>query len=140
MFGSGSKTARTIESLIGGQARISGDIEFEGGLRIDGGVNGNVMALPGKASMLIISELSTVKGAVSAAHVIINGTVEGPVTASELLELQPRARVTGDVTYKALEMHNGAVVDGTLRHQADNAGHQAPAAAAGSATKSPEVA
>ncbi len=140
MFGSGTKTQRTIDSLIGGQARIDGDIAFEGGLRIDGCVTGNVIALPGKASMLIVSELSTVKGAVSAAHVIVNGKIEGPVTATELLELQPKARVTGNVNYKALEMHNGAVVDGTLHHQASAGAAQEPAKGQGSDAKSPEVA
>lgn len=116
MFGSKGKGERAIESLVGGKMRIEGDISFEGGLRIDGNVHGSVRAMEGKSSMLVVSELASVKGAVQAAHVIVNGTIEGPVTATELLELQPKARVKGDVTYKALEMHNGAVVDGNLRH------------------------
>jgi cytoskeletal protein CcmA (bactofilin family) len=56
-----------------------------------------------------------VQGAVDADHVIINGSVKGPVNARELLELQPRARIEGDVTYKALEMHQGAVISGVLK-------------------------
>lgn len=49
-----------------------------------------------------------------AAHVIVNGMVRGPVHAGELLELQPRGRVTGDVHYKTLEMHQGAVIAGQM--------------------------
>ena len=140
MFGSGSKPPRTIDSLIGSQTKIDGDIAFEGGLRIDGCVTGNVQSVSAKPTMLIVSELSTIKGAVLASHVIVNGTIEGPVVATEVLELQPHAKVNGDVTYKALEMHNGAVVDGTLHHQAADAGRQAPVAIQGSDAKLPEVA
>ena len=58
--------------------------------------------------------LARVDGAVHAAHVIVNGEVVGPVHATELLELQPKARITGDVHYKALEMHQGATICGTM--------------------------
>ena len=54
-------------------------------------------------------------GQIYADHVIINGRVMGPVHASELLELQPKANIEGDVSYKALEMHQGAVIFGQLR-------------------------
>jgi cytoskeletal protein CcmA (bactofilin family) len=52
---------------------------------------------------------------VSAAHVIVNGCVEGPIVCDELLELQPRARIVGDIRYQVLEMHQGASIDGELR-------------------------
>ena len=55
------------------------------------------------------------EGEIHADHVIINGTVRGPVHTRELLELQPKARIEGDVYYKALEMHQGAVIAGQLR-------------------------
>jgi cytoskeletal protein CcmA (bactofilin family) len=56
-----------------------------------------------------------VTGHIYADHVIINGRVKGPIHASELLELQPKARIEGDVFYKALEMHQGATITGQLR-------------------------
>ncbi len=119
MFNKEKKPAvqRTIDTLIGAKSRLSGDLHFEGGLRIDGQVEGNVQAAGDKPAMLVISELASVTGAVSAAHIIVNGTVNGPVHASALLELQPKARIVGDVSYKALEMHNGAVVEGRLHHE-----------------------
>jgi cytoskeletal protein CcmA (bactofilin family) len=66
--------------------------------------------------MLVISEQAKVEGEVRVAHLVINGEIVGPVFSSELLELQPKARITGDVYYKALEMHGGALVAGKLTH------------------------
>ncbi len=88
---------------------------FAEGLRIDGEVAGDVRAQDGEhATILVVSESARVEGAVHAAHVIINGTVVGPVHAAELLELQPKARITGNVHYKALEMHQGATISGQM--------------------------
>ena len=84
-------------------------------MRIDGEVIGDIRAVEGGASILVISESATVTGQIFADHVIINGRVIGPVHASELLELQPKAKIAGDVSYKALEMHQGAVISGQLR-------------------------
>jgi cytoskeletal protein CcmA (bactofilin family) len=119
MFGSEKKPGaqRTIDTLIGAKSRLTGDLHFEGGLRIDGQVEGNIQTSGEKAAMLVISEQAVVTGAIRAAHVIINGTVNGPVHATELLELQPKAKILGDVSYKALEMHTGAVVEGRLHHE-----------------------
>ena len=66
-------------------------------------------------SLLVISEKARVHGKVKAGHVIINGEVLGPIQCDELLELQPKARVVGDVRYGSLEMHQGATIDGELR-------------------------
>jgi len=112
----GRKTKSTIDSLIGVSTRIEGDVHFKGGLRIDGQVKGNVIADGDEASMLVISEHAKVEGEVRVAYLVVNGEILGPVHSSELLELQPKARITGDVNYKALEMHGGAVVSGKLTH------------------------
>jgi cytoskeletal protein CcmA (bactofilin family) len=92
-------------------------VAFVGGLRIDGTVRGSVRATDEKTATLVLSEQARVEGAVEARHIVINGTVAGPVTASEYVELMPKARVTGDVTYKAIEIHSGAIVMGRLQHQ-----------------------
>ena len=104
-----------IKSLIAQGTRIDGNLQFNDGLRIDGEVFGDIRAIDDGASILVISESATVTGAVHADHVIINGRVTGPVHASELLELQPKARIDGDVSYKAIEMHQGAHIFGQLR-------------------------
>jgi len=112
----GRKTKGTIDSLIGISTNIEGNVNFKGGLRIDGTVKGNVIADSNEPSMLVISEHAKVEGEVRVAHLVVNGEIIGPVYSSELLELQPRARITGDVYYKALEMHGGALVSGKLTH------------------------
>lgn len=107
-----------IKSLIAQGTRIEGHVHFSEGLRIDGEVTGDISAAEEGASLLVISESARVVGRVHADHVIINGVVQGPVIAAELLELQPKARIEGDVSYKALEMHQGATISGQLQPMA----------------------
>lgn len=105
-----------IRSLVGEGMRVQGELRFTEGLRIDGEVHGDVIAADeGGGSILVISENARVHGKVKAGHVIINGEVVGPVHSSELLELQPKARIVGDVRYEILEMHQGATLDGELK-------------------------
>lgn len=112
----GKKAQPPIKSLIAQGTRIDGNLRFDEGLRVDGEVYGDITATGEvNSSMLVISEAATVQGAITADHVIVNGTVKGPVTARELLELQPKSRIEGDVTYVALEMHQGAIISGQLR-------------------------
>jgi cytoskeletal protein CcmA (bactofilin family) len=108
-----------IRSLIGDGTVVHGELRFLEGLRVDGEVQGDVIASD-SASLLVISENARVHGKVMAGHVIINGEVHGPVTATELLELQPKARIVGDVRYETLEMHQGATIDGELKHLTAN--------------------
>ena len=114
MFGK-SKKQPAIRSLIGEGTVVQGELRFDAGLRIDGEVLGDVVATE-PTSLLVISENARVQGKVMAGHVIINGSVHGPVVATILLELQPKARIVGDVHYEALEMHQGATIDGVMKH------------------------
>lgn len=109
-----AKKAPPIRSLVGEGTVVRGSIAFADGFRIDGEVVGDVVASTA-ASLLVISEKARVQGAVKAGHVIINGEVLGPIESSVLLELQPKARVTGNVRYELLEMHQGALIEGELR-------------------------
>ncbi len=111
----GKKTQPSIRSLIAQGSCIEGNLKFTDGLRVDGEVIGDIRANEGSPSILVISESACVTGQIYADHVIINGRVMGPVHAAELLELQPKAKIQGDVAYKALEMHQGAVIYGQLR-------------------------
>ncbi|GAB5604400.1 bactofilin family protein [Sideroxyarcus sp. TK5] len=116
MFSKHSKPQNRIDSLIGAGTRVNGDIHFAGGLRVDGEVTGCVIADPAKASTLVLSEQARVHGEISVTHLVVNGMVTGPVQASEYLELQSKAKVTGDVRYKTLEIQLGAIVEGKLVH------------------------
>ena len=103
-----------IDSLIGQASSVTGDLRFSGGLRIDGTVVGNVLAQDEKSGMLVVSENARIEGKVSCSHLILNGEIVGPIEVSQYVELQPKARVSGDLHYKTLEMHPGARVDGRL--------------------------
>jgi len=135
MFGKkGNKPQNRIDCLIGAGTAIEGDISFKGGLRVDGHVRGSVLAAGGEPSTLVLSELARIEGEIRVSHVVINGTVSGPIHAEEYVELQSKANVTGDVHYKTLEMHLGAVVQGRLVYQSGEAKgekvvHLKPAAA-----------
>ena len=117
MFTRNNKLQGRIDSLIGAGTRVEGDVSFAGGLRIDGEVKGNVRSIGDQPSTLVVSEHARIEGEVSVSHLVINGTVIGAVHCSEFVELQPRARVTGDVEYSTIEMHLGAVIQGRLVHQ-----------------------
>jgi cytoskeletal protein CcmA (bactofilin family) len=107
---------KRIDSLIGAGTTVHGDVHFKGGLRIDGTVEGNVISTAGEPGTLVISEQARVDGEIRVSHIVVNGTVNGPVTADDYLELQPKARIVGDVSYRTLEMHVGAVIEGRLNH------------------------
>jgi len=122
MFGDkgGSKPHNNIECLIGAGATVEGNIIFSGGLRVDGRVRGDVIAVEGKPGTLVLSERAQIEGEIRVSHVVINGAVIGPVYATEYVELQPKANVTGDVHYKTLEIQLGAVVQGKLVYESDD--------------------
>lgn len=118
MFGKKtSKPQGRIDSLIGAGTAVAGDVTFAGGLRVDGEIKGNVRGADGQPATLVISEHARIEGEISVSHLVINGTVIGAVHSSDFVELQTRARVTGDVEYSTIEMHLGAVVQGRLVHQ-----------------------
>ena len=118
MFGNkGNKPQNRIDCLIGAGTTIEGNITFSGGLRVDGHVRGNVLAVDDKPGTLVLSEQARIEGEIRVSHVVINGTVVGPVHAVDYVELQAKANVTGDVHYRTLEIQLGAVVQGRLVYQ-----------------------
>ena len=113
-----TKPQSRIDCLIGAGTNIEGNVTVTGGLRVDGQVKGNIIAEDGKPGTLVISEQAKVEGEIRVPHIVINGTVIGPVQSAEYVELQAKANVTGDVRYNTLEMQLGAVVEGRLVHEA----------------------
>src|SRR5215211_6832511 len=109
-------TQKRIDCLIGAGTTVDGNVSFTGGLRIDGVVRGNVATANGETGTLVVSEQARIDGEIMVSHVVVNGTVNGPVTANDFLELQAKARIVGDISYRTLEMHLGAVVQGRLNH------------------------
>jgi len=118
MFGKENKAKLHAHvSLIGPGTRIEGNVHFSGGLRIEGEVLGNVEVEEGASGTLFLSEQARVQGRVGVSNFVSSGTVVGPVVVSESLELQPSAKIEGDVEYEMIEMHQGAVIDGRLTHR-----------------------
>ena len=108
-----------VSTVIGQGTQINGDVIFSGGLHVDGTVKGNVKADDGADAILSVSELGTIEGEVHVPMIILNGAVQGNVFASEQIEMAAKSKVTGDVTYRLIEMAVGAEVNGRLLHQED---------------------
>lgn len=125
MLGQGKKSTGTgskVDTIIGKQTRITGDIHFSGGLHVDGTIRGSVIAENGTASILTLSEQGSIEGDVQVPSVVLNGSVTGDVSSSERIELAANARVTGNISYNLIEMAMGAEVNGSLvRRKEDNA-------------------
>lgn len=115
---SNEKPCNTIDTLIGTKTELKGDIEFSGGLRIDGKIRGNIIAQGEGNSTLVLSEHAEVIGDVTVPHMVINGRIDGNVRATERIELQNKAEITGDVTYKVIEIAAGAAINGALTRAA----------------------
>ena len=119
MFGRKKKNQlhNHIDTLIGVNTNITGDISFSGGLRIDGHITGNIIAADDEHSTLVLSDEGRIEGEIKVANIVINGTVTGPIHARGYLELQAKAKVYGDIHYGSLEIQLGASVEGKMIHQ-----------------------
>lgn len=114
------KTTAQIDSLIGQNSEIRGDVVFKGGLHIDGKVKGNVIAEEGGGeSILTLSDRGMIEGEVKVPNVVVNGTIIGDVHAMTHIEVATKARIHGNIYYSLIEMAMGAEVNGTLVHKSD---------------------
>jgi cytoskeletal protein CcmA (bactofilin family) len=125
MFNRDTKQAR-IDTLIGRASRVQGDLEFSGGLHLDGSIAGNVRADPVEGSSLSISETGSIEGNVEAWNVMLNGTVRGDIVARERVVLGATARVQGNVYYGVIEMTLGAQIMGKLTRISANTAEAVP--------------
>jgi cytoskeletal protein CcmA (bactofilin family) len=105
-----------VDTLIGPQVVFRGDLEFSGGLYIEGRVIGKVFAQEGEKAVITLAESGCIEGEVHAPVVVINGVLTGDVYASERVELAAKARVEGNVHYRVVEMCAGATLTGRLIH------------------------
>jgi cytoskeletal protein CcmA (bactofilin family) len=119
MWGNNKKACKKINSLIGRETTIMGDVNFSGGLLIDGKVYGNITASEDENATVTISEYGYVEGEIRIPNVIINGTIEGDVYATNHLDLAGKSRVHGNVFYNLIEMIEGAEVNGRMVHITD---------------------
>ncbi len=116
-LGSSSKNSGTgsgMDTLIGRQTEIHGDVHFAGGLHVDGKITGNVCVTTDGAGSLSVSDTGVIQGDVRVPAVMLNGAVIGELRATERLTLSAKARVNGNVYYKLLQIEPGAVINGQL--------------------------
>lgn len=117
MFNRKQRRHTVVDTLVGANTRINGDLNFAGGCHIDGVVKGNVSADSDSNSALSVSEDGNVEGGVTVPYVVLHGIVRGDVFATQRVELGPTARVIGNVYYNLIEMAIGAEINGKLVHQ-----------------------
>lgn len=132
--GTSAPKPAAVDTLIGRQTEVLGDVRFSGGLHVDGKIKGSVTTLGAdKSATLSVSESGTIEGDVRVPTMILNGTVIGDVRATERLSLASKARVTGNVHYKVLQMEPGAMINGQLLYEGSEVAataaltHQKPA-------------
>jgi cytoskeletal protein CcmA (bactofilin family) len=106
-----------IDTLIGAKTRINGDVEFVGGLHIDGYINGSVKSEVGSGATLSVSEQGCIEGSVIVTNIVLNGIVKGDIEAGDRVEMGPKARVLGSVHYTTIEAAVGAQINGKLIHR-----------------------
>lgn len=142
MFRRRKQPAMRIDTLLGRAATLSGDLEFSGGLHLDGRVIGNVRAVSEDGGALSVSESGFIEGNVEVTNIVMNGTVNGDMHARERLVLGGKARVNGNVHYGVIEMAPGAVITGKLIPLVNPAAPEKPAGdapEAGSEADSPDA-
>ena len=111
-----SRDGQAVDTLIGPQVTIRGDLEFSGGLYVEGRIVGRFTATEGERAVLVLGENGSIEGEVRAPIVMIDGRLDGDVHATDRIELAAKARVTGNVHYRTVEMHAGAQLTGRLVH------------------------
>jgi len=99
-----------IETIIGQHANFTGELEFEGAVRIDGHFEGNIRARNG--AILIVSEVAEIIGEVNVPNLVLHGVIRGNVCASESLKITATGKLTGDVEYHVISLSEGAAVNG----------------------------
>ena len=125
MFGKKkSFSSARIDTLIGQDTELTGDLKFSGGLHVDGKIVGNVYAEEGSTAILILSEHGQIEGDVKVPNMVLNGEIVGDVYGSLRVELAPKSRIKGSVYYNLIEMAIGAEVNGGLVHQPQGADAQ----------------
>jgi cytoskeletal protein CcmA (bactofilin family) len=119
-----------IDTLVDARTRINGDVEFAGGLHLDGCIHGNVSGEAGAESVLWVSDRGEIDGSVMVSHIVLNGVVKGDIDATGRVELGEKARVLGNVRYSVIESAVGAQINGKLIHRAVEDDHDAATAPA----------
>lgn len=127
MFGRKQIPHNKVDTLVGSDSEVVGDLVFSGHCHVDGVVKGSVNAASDSNSALSMSQDALIEGGVTVPYVVLNGIVRGDVVATQRVELGPTARVIGNVYYNLIEMAIGAEINGKLVHQPEGQAQDAAA-------------
>jgi len=119
------RVVASISTLVAEGTSLHGDVRFEGGLHLDGRIDGTIAAQAAGA-VLTLSEKGRIKGEVRVFSAVINGVIEGDLHVAERLELGAAARIVGNVYYKVLEMAAGAQISGNMIYEGEGQRHLPP--------------
>ena len=101
------KSPQKLETIIGNESTVTGELNIKGTLRVDGIIEGDVFA-----DWVIVGETGRIKGNVKSRGMVVGGSVEGNIDATEIVELKGKGEVTGEICTVKLAMSEGAVFDG----------------------------
>ncbi len=110
MFLKSNKNTPKIETVVGAETELEGNISTRQSLRVDGKVKGEV-----KAISVIIGEFGVVTGDVTATNITVSGKVKGNISARESIELLPKAQILGDIRTNKLVISDGACFEGNCQ-------------------------
>ena len=108
------KASQPMDTLVGPNTKITGDIIFTGGLHVDGDINGQVSSEPEALSLLVVGNSARIKGDVKVQRAVVNGSIYGNLYVYDHLELGEKAVIMGDVHYNLIEMAVGSEIRGSL--------------------------
>lgn len=103
----GKKSVQKLETIIGNDSTVTGEMNIKGTLRVDGIIEGDIFA-----DWVIVGESGRISGNVKSRGVVVGGRVEGNIDATEIVELKGKGQVTGEISTVKLAMSEGAVFDG----------------------------
>lgn len=104
MFG---RSSTRLETVIGADSSIRGELTIQGTVRVDGAVEGDI-----RADWVIVGETGKIRGNVHARTVVVGGRIDGNIDAAEIVELKDRAQVVGEICTGKLSMTEGALFEG----------------------------
>jgi len=111
MFGKGSAK---LETIVGNDTRIAGKVSVKGTVRVDGIVEGDV-----QADWVVVGETGKILGNIRTRGMVVGGSVEGNIEATETVELREKSTMVGEIDTPKLGISEGAIFDGRARMRSD---------------------
>lgn len=103
----GKKSVQKLETIIGNDSTVTGEMNIKGTLRVDGVIEGDIFS-----DWVIVGETGRIRGNVKSRGMVVGGRVEGNIDATEIVELKGKGQVTGEISTVKLAMSEGAAFDG----------------------------